>query len=443
MGIKALKFFCNKYPELLPSRFTVDFIVEGMSIILDDNLCHFDNKFYTQISGTFTGTTVAPTYATLAMAYLESILFEKLNEVYSPGIVEYIVNNWKRFLDDGFIAWNKKFGDVQVFIDMLNSLDENIEFTHEISDSQISYLNVLVYKGTNSLMCDIFHKETDTKEYLPFSSCHVHHIKINIPYNLCRSVCTIVEDINILQKRLDDLKHHLRKCKYPMKVVNSAICKAKSIDQADLRTKKDKKTDDGLVFISTYNPKNPNVNYIINNAMFTLKSHPILNEIFGDVKLIKSKREPPSLEDTLTRSNFKCEKPVFGVKQCHKKGCKTCPLIYETDKYNFWEVGYDFNIRGTFDCTIKDCIYALTCKGCCKYYIGKTVNLRHRMTKHRSDINYVENRNQYVHKHIYLCGGGQFYVTPFYSVKSQGEVAHCAIEDYFIRKFKPALNTRF
>ena len=56
---------------------------------------------------------------------------------------------------------------------------------------------------------------------------------------------------------------------------------------------------------------------------------------FGKCKLIKSRREPPSLEDTLTRSNFTSIKPVFGDHKCNKKGCMTCPNIYKTDSYNF------------------------------------------------------------------------------------------------------------
>ena len=194
---------------------------------------------------------------------------------------------------------------------------------------------MLVYKGENSLLCDISYKDTDTREYLPFNSCHVHHVKINIPYNLCRSLCTIVEDKNILHERLQDLKYHLTKCSYPVKVINHAIFKATSIDQAELRINKDRETDDNIVFISTHNPKNPNVNDIINNAMFLLKSNPILREIFGNIKLIKSRRTPPSLTVSLIRSVFTSNKPVFGVKKCHKKICQTCPLIYGTDRYNF------------------------------------------------------------------------------------------------------------
>ena len=441
LGLKALRHFCDKYPELLHDRFTVDFIIEGMIIILDDNLCQFDDKFYTQISGTCTGTTVAPTYATLTMAYLEFLLMDKLINIYSPNVVDYISNNWLRYLDDGFIAWNKNFGDVDLFINALNSLDDNINFTYEIHEQQVSYLNVLVYKGDHSLLCDIFYKETDTREYLPFSSCHVHHCKINIPYNLCRTICTIVEDPDIMYNRLYELRTHLLKSKYPINIINSAINKAAAMDQIDLRTPRDKDNSEVLVFVSDYNPKNPTVSHILHNCMSLLKANPLLKEIFGDIKFINSKREPPSLYTQLTHSKFVTTKPVFGTFKCHTKQCKTCPAMYETNKYYFWRADYVWNIREHFDCSTKDCIYVLTCQGCANYYIGKTVNLRNRMTKHRADIIDDNLRLAYVHRHIERCGRGKFFVTPFYKVKTKGLVAHLSIESYFIRKFKPALNT--
>ena len=166
-----------------------------------------------------------------------------------------------------------------------------------------------------------------------------------------------------------------------------------------------------------------------------------MNGIFGNIKIINSKREPSSLRSLLTHSNFTSVKPIFGVNKCLKKLCLTCPSMYETNKYNFWRAGFVWEIRDTFDCNTKDCIYALTCRGCANYYIGKTVNLRNRMTKHRGDILYDDRRLAYVHRHIDQCGEGEFYVTPFYKVKPKGLVAHLSIESYFIRKFKPALNT--
>ena len=304
LGFKALRYFCEKYPYLLHERFNIDFIIESMTIILDNNLVQFDDCYYTQITGTTTGTTVAPIYATLTMAYLEKILLDKLKNTYSSGVIEYISENWLRFLDDCFLPWNKKFGNIQIFIDILNSLNNDINFTFEMDEQRISFLNVTVYKGENNLMCDIFYKETDTKEYLPFNSCHVRHCKINVPYNLCRTVCTIVEDENILNDRLDEVKNSLLKAKYPAKIINSAITRAKNVPQTELRTPSEKDDANVLTFVSDYNPKNPNILHYLHNCMSLLKANPILKSIFENVKFINSKREPPSLRSILTHSKF-------------------------------------------------------------------------------------------------------------------------------------------
>ncbi|NQY54618.1 MAG: GIY-YIG nuclease family protein [Campylobacteraceae bacterium] len=443
LGIKALTYYLYKYPELLNQRYTPEFVLEGMEIILDNNLCQFDGEYYTQISGTFTGTIVAPTYSTLALAYLEIILEQKLSEKYSEEICAYIVQNWKRYLDDGFISWKRNFGDIKIFMNILNSLDENINFTYEVNEDKISYLNVLVYKGTNGLESDIYYKETDSREYLPFNSCHQHHTKENIPFTLSKMICTIVEDRTRCIARLEDLKMHLNKCGYPYNLINSAITKAMSIPLETLRTVKGKKEETVLVFVTTHNPRNPNVSQFINNAVELLKNNSELNKIYGKLKLIKSKREPPSLGNLLTKSLFITNKRISGINKCKSKRCKTCINIVSTDNYYFSKVNYKFYIRENFDCTIKNCIYVLTCLSCKLYYIGKTVNLRQRMTTHRACI--LEERDLFVSKHIALCNFNKkdkFTVTPFYKMKREGIVAHLTTEEYFIRKFKPDLNMR-
>ena len=195
---------------------------------------------------------------------------------------------------------------------------------------------------------------------------------------------------------------------------------------------------------STYNPRNPNVASFIEHEMTNIMTDPVLKNIFEKYTFIKSKRQPKSLEDLLVKSYFYMDKPVFGVKPCNVPRCKTCPNILPTDQYYFSVVDFTYYIRLEFDCTATDIIYVLTCKGedCGAYYIGKTVNLRNRMTKHRSCITDELMREQKVYQHIADCGHGNFWVTPFYKMKRSGLVAHIATEDYFINKFKPILNTK-
>ena len=448
IGLKAIRFFLDKYPDILkehyPNRnFNTDFIIEGLKIVLDNNLVQFNDKFYSQKRGTVTGTVVAPTYATLTVAYLEVKLEEKLNEIYNEQQTDYIISNFKRFLDDGFIPWKKSFGTIDGFIDILNSLDDQIKFTHETNDKQISYLNVTIYKDGPTLKCDIYYKETDNRQYLHFNSCHPHHNKINVPFTLAKMICTIVDDRDICLKRLEELKHYLRKCRYPWKVINNGCTKAYAIDVTDLRTLKDKTEEDVISFVTTHNPHNPNISIKINNAYESLLDDENMKKIFGKTKLIKSFKEPPSLKDLLTNSCLRNTHPTPGVSKCGTNSCKTCDEILQTDNYYFHEVDYTFHLKCALDCSAKNCIYALTCENCGDYYIGKTTYLRKRMSKHRRAIEDEMQRVQEVSKHIAdCCASPSYSVIPFYKVKRHGATALEATEEYFIRKFKPVLNRR-
>lgn len=441
LGIEAIKYFCQMYPELIHERFNENFIIEALHLILENNLCHFDGQYFSQKDGIFTGTPVAVPYSILTLAYLEVKLLSKLREKYAPDIVEFIWKNYKRFLDDGFIPWMKHFGPVEVFIDLLNQLNPKIKFVFQKNEEEISFLNVLVYKGENSLMTDIFYKETDSKDYLPFNSCHEHHTKINIPFTLSRMICTIVEDESRKETRLTELKFHLIKCGYPMQVISEALTKAKSINQNELRQYKEKKDEDTLCFVSTFNPRNPNAKKILNNTMESIYDDPILNDIFKKFKFIKSSREPKSLGDFLTKSYFHSEKPIMGVNKCLKKKCKTCPSLLTTDHFYFHETNYDYKIYQSIDCTAKNVIYVLICKNCDLYYIGKTVNLRNRMTTHRAAVRNYFQREMEVSKHMHECSGGDFWVLPIHKMKYNSLIAHLVIEDSFILKYKPTLNS--
>ena len=88
-------------------------------------------------------------------------------------------------------------------------------------------------------------------------------------------------------------------------------------------------------------------------------------------------------------------------------------------------------------------MYVLTCENCSDYYIGKTVDLRRRMSKHRRAIEDEYQRELKVSIHIATCCDKPRYsVLPFFKVKRKGEIALAASEEYFIRKFRPVLNRR-
>ena len=52
LGIGAVAYWLNKYPDNLPGRFNKEFILEGIELILTNNSFYFDGSYYRQIKGT-------------------------------------------------------------------------------------------------------------------------------------------------------------------------------------------------------------------------------------------------------------------------------------------------------------------------------------------------------------------------------------------------------
>lgn len=445
LGLRSADYWLSKFPELLHHRFTKEFILDSLQLILSNANFQFNDQFYTLSTGTVTGTTVSPIYANLTMAYLEILLYQKVGEKYGETVEKYVTAHWKRFLDDGHILWRKSFGPISEFVDLLNSLDKDITFTHECSDTGLPFLQVYVYKSEGKIMTDVYYKETDNHDYLPFSSCHPRHTLENIPFNLARNICTLVDDPERKEFRLNELKNWLRKGGYKPDLVNFAFFQAKSLDQISLRSKVVKEPQEKLTFITTHNPHNPHVfGEIVKNFEF-LKSSNKYKNIFAKVRIIKSERQSKNLYRHLVHSNV--VKPKFepGCTKCGNPRCGTCPYLLESKSISFHNAGAVFTLKNKFDCLSGGVIYKISCMGCDEYYLGLTIHLRNRVTKHKSDLYNYQNRNMKVHKHIFDCAGidgTPFKIIPFFKVNDPTPTRLQATEDYFVRKFKPSLNTR-
>ena len=455
LGLRAIRYWLNLFPEEVNSRFDENTILTALELVLTNSTFQFNGDYFSIVKGTATGTTVAPTYATLTIAFLEVELYSRIRILYGDAICKYFIDNWKRFLDDCFILWKKSFGDFQNILNILNNLDPSINFTCEQSDTGLSFLNLYMYKDNGSIKSDIFYKDTDSHDYLPFNSCHPRHIKTNIPGNLARMICTIVQDPDRKEHRLQELKKWLRNAGYPKGLVNNQIKKFKYKDIDFLRNKVVyEKSDNLLVYVQNHNPKNPHVYNYLRNAFISLTSINKYSEIFKNTRLIKSVRQPPNLGRMLQKHNIFIENTPNGVFKCKQKICGTCDYILETDVVNFHNVATNvrtnFNILRPFNCMSKDLIYKIICRGCEQdFYIGETVHLRKRTSGHKFDFRHVEDKIEKheqimkVHMHLHDCAVmlyPPFYIVPFYQVRRKTLIARLTVEKYFIRKFNPTLN---
>ena len=267
LGLEAIRFWLENYPDDIHRRFTKDFMLDGINFILKNNTFYFNGKFYRQKIGTAMGTKFAPVYATLVMGYLEEKLYIKVAAKFGEQFKEYFIKYWNRFLDDCFVPWTRSENDLHTLQDMLNNLHRDISFTMEFSHSQLPFLDVLVLKNGTHITTDIYYKPTDSKLYLTFYSCHPKHIKTSIPFSLARRLRMIVTNDNILAQRLAELKTALLRQHYPNTIIDTGIEKALSISKADLRRVREKSDENVVTYVSTFNPKNPEMFRAIHENM--------------------------------------------------------------------------------------------------------------------------------------------------------------------------------
>jgi hypothetical protein len=93
------------------------------------------------------GTKMAPSYANIFMGKLEKQLLE--------SSIERLLT-WYRFIDDVDMKWTQSDEELQNFLSRANNLHPSIKFTHEISNTTISFLDTSSSLSEGVLSTDLY-----------------------------------------------------------------------------------------------------------------------------------------------------------------------------------------------------------------------------------------------------------------------------------------------
>lgn len=443
LGLEAINYWIDRHPNTLNTRFSKEFILEGLKLVLENNHFHFDEEFFLQTKGTAMGTKVAPTYATLVMGYLENTLFERTSEVFDAELSTYIGSNWKRYLDDCFIFWTKGEDDLEKFHSLLNTLNESIQFTMEKSDKELPFLDLRIIKNGSCITTDLYCKPTDTHQYLDFRSCHPSHTKRNIPFNLARRICTIITDKTLRSKRLEELKIFQQRQRYPKNLINVGVKRATQIPLHVLRNPRrssnNRNNDGKLAFVVTHNPRNRNILTDAKRLYPILEQSKNMKKLLQSEDIISSQRQAPNLKHILTKARFTMQEEIPSVKKCGDPRCGTCAYIEEGNTI-LLKSGMEIRANSSMNCKSENVIYCAICPTCKEFYIGQTGKLNARVRVHKQQIKDPSVRNTPCCEHFAECGQGKFTLFPFYKLPNENEILRLAKEDHFIKLFKPKLN---
>jgi len=142
-------------------------LVQFTRLILENNFIksEFSADIYHQNFGIAMGTPFAVTAANAFMYYHERDIVETFSR-YLPL--------YKRFIDDIFVIWDGPREILLEFLHAINTKDERIKITYEISESKISFLDLLLFKvdGCATLHYSTFQKPLNKYLYIPYESFH-------------------------------------------------------------------------------------------------------------------------------------------------------------------------------------------------------------------------------------------------------------------------------
>lgn len=142
-------------------------LVQLTRLVFENNFLksEFSNDIYHQTFGIAMGTPFAVTAANAFMYHHERDIIEQ----YSRYLTLY-----KRFIDDLFVIWDGPRAKLSEFLSAFNNKDERIKITYEISESKISFLDLLLFKDPRylTLQYSTFQKPLNKYLYIPFESFH-------------------------------------------------------------------------------------------------------------------------------------------------------------------------------------------------------------------------------------------------------------------------------
>ena len=434
--LTAIEYWFNRYSPLIPilQRFGLQFIVDGIEIILRHNYFFFADEYFQQIHGFAMGTKAAVNCANLSVGFLEVKAFDQLPRLYPYDFVKHFIDNYFRFLDDVDYSWLDEF-DPNPFQSLFNQLDPNLRFIFSNLLKESDFLDIHKKVVGYDLELDVFRKPTDSYNYLHFDSCHPLHTRNNIALSLAKRIIRISS--NNRDARLDELIMNLMSRGHQKKNILVAFSKVFSPMQKPVE-------GDPIVFTTTHNPSLGYPRARIKNIFKDLNGD-TMRRAFKDCRVIFGTRQPKSLRKHLIRSKFSFVKKRTtrhsGLFNC--RGCKydRSGFLRACQGFTFGKNNeFHWEYRRFFNCDSCNVIYILKCRHCWKFYIGETCHLKKRTRKHKSDVYHPQNSNcRVLSEHLRKCSSSpHFQIFPILYVDDKHRRRF--IEKRLIKQFQPPLN---
>ena len=234
----------------------------------------YKDKLYCQTDGVTMGSPLGPTLANIFLAHFET-KFMELDIDFKPDL-------YLRYVDDIFCVFQSP-ESVNKFFELLNSLHPNLEFTHEIGNDCLAFLDTSVSLPDDSsevFTSKVYRKPTNTNVILNYSALCPLNWKFGLITCFLNRAYIVCSTWSLFHDEISYLKSMFTSNGYPTSIfdncVNNFISKKISGDGSCEK----KEEADGLSFVLCI----PYFSHISNNFKKQLRS--LLNKSSVDSRIV-------------------------------------------------------------------------------------------------------------------------------------------------------------
>lgn len=399
--------------------FSPNLLIHLLEFNMLNNIFEFGEFTFLQNTGIAMGAAFAPTIANIFISVLLNNLLNHLDT--KPLLVA-------RYIDDIFCIWPKRH-TISTFVSKINQIHPNIKLTAEISNTNVNFLDITIFKGQlfrEKRLLDIrtYQKPRNLFQYLHFNSSHPKSTFSSIIIGECVRYARTNTSLENYQSQISLFKIRLQKRGYPNHFINRYIDRISHQNRNKyINNPKPRMTTPIFkpMFKCPYPPKFNHLKRIvlnhydllrnlielplfittkhktIHNSLVNSKYKPTHEEII-DIHLSCSPHIQPTTNTYIPRTSPHNSTQTIQPRICNHQKCATCRHFNTNQFFKSTTNNTRYRIRQSFSCSSTNIIYLITCRKCRKRYVGKTTRtLRERINHHRSTILTDQNRYLSIH----------------------------------------------
>lgn len=277
---------------------TNDIILQLLRTILENNEFTFNEKTYRQKIGVPMGGSSSAELADIRM-------FEILESILNKFIHKDKILFCTRYRDDIFMLYNGPEHEIHELFCIANDSHKHLKFTYEMSNTEINFLDTLIYKGkrfdTNgTLDMKTYTKPTETFQYLERSSSHnVSVFKGLVKGEIIRHIRNTNDELET-RKLIEAFKVRLIRRGYKSAEIDKIIQSTRMIKRTDLLQDKIKSKRKVTVFVTKYNPAIKQLKKLLVKHWKELSNNDRCKQIFQNLPMVAYSRGK-NLQELLTK----------------------------------------------------------------------------------------------------------------------------------------------